>query len=60
MTEPGGAVDAAVALAGEMSSYAPLALGMAKLVLNTCTDVDHETGRRLERRIQAELLVRPL
>lgn len=55
LTEPGGAVDAAVALAGEMSSYAPLALGMAKLVLNTCTDVDHETGRRLERLGQSVL-----
>jgi len=55
VTEPGGAVDAAVALAGEMSSYAPLALGMAKLVLNTCTDVDHETGRRLERLGQSVL-----
>lgn len=45
----GTARDAAVALASEMERLAPLALGMAKLVLNTCTDVDHETGRRLER-----------
>lgn len=55
VTEPGGAVDAAVALAQEMTAYAPLALGMAKLVLNTCTDVDHETGRRLERLGQSVL-----
>ena len=55
VTEPGGAVEGAVALATEMMAYAPLALGMAKLVLNTCTDVDHETGRRLERLGQSVL-----
>lgn len=49
LVEQGTARDAAVALASEMERLAPLALGMAKLVLNTCTDVDHETGRRLER-----------
>ncbi len=45
----GAAVTEAVRLAGELTKHAPLALGMAKLVLNTCTDVDGETGRRLER-----------
>ncbi|MEM7095849.1 MAG: enoyl-CoA hydratase/isomerase family protein [Actinomycetota bacterium] len=45
----GEAVGGALALADELSAFAPLALGMAKTVLNTCTDVDHETGRRLER-----------
>ena len=55
VTEPGGALDGALALAQEMTAYAPLALGMAKLVLNTCTDVDHETGRRLERLGQSVL-----
>jgi enoyl-CoA hydratase len=55
LTEPGGAVDGAIALAQEMAALAPLALGMAKLVLNTCTDVDHETGRRLERLGQSVL-----
>ncbi len=55
LAEPGGAVDAALALAHEMTALAPLALGMAKLVLNTCTDVDHETGRRLERLGQSVL-----
>lgn len=55
ITEPGGSVDGAVALAKEMTAFAPLALGMAKLVLNTCTDVDHETGRRLERLGQSVL-----
>lgn len=51
----GQAVDAAVAMAGELAKHAPLALGMAKLVLNTCTDVDSETGRRLERLGQSVL-----
>ena len=55
VTEPGGVLDAAVALAEEMNAFAPLALGMAKLVLNTCSDVDHETGRRLERLGQSVL-----
>ena len=45
----GQAVDGAMALADKLAKFAPLALGMAKTVLNTCTDVDHETGRRLER-----------
>ena len=55
VTEPGAALEGALALAQEMAAYAPLALGMAKLVLNTCTDVDHETGRRLERLGQSVL-----
>ena len=55
VTEPDAVLDGALALAHEMTAYAPLALGMAKLVLNTCTDVDHETGRRLERLGQSVL-----
>ncbi|MCF7550891.1 enoyl-CoA hydratase/isomerase family protein [Pseudonocardia sp. WMMC193] len=51
----GGALDAAVAMAEKLAGMAPLALGMAKLVLNTCTDVDAETGRRLERLGQSVL-----
>ncbi|MYJ46227.1 MAG: enoyl-CoA hydratase/isomerase family protein [Acidimicrobiales bacterium] len=51
----GKAVDVALELAAEMEAFAPLALGMAKTVLNTCTDVDHETGRRLERLGQSVL-----
>ncbi|MGY1813263.1 enoyl-CoA hydratase/isomerase family protein [Blastococcus sp. SYSU D00820] len=51
----GGAVDGARELAERLSAFAPLALGMAKLVLNTCTDVDAETGRRLERLGQSVL-----
>lgn len=45
----GDAVAAARRVADQLLRVAPLAVGMAKLVLNTCTDVDAETGRRLER-----------
>jgi enoyl-CoA hydratase len=51
----GTVLDAARALAARLAELAPLALGMAKLVLNTCTDVDAETGRRLERLGQSVL-----
>jgi enoyl-CoA hydratase/carnithine racemase len=51
----GKAVEVALALARQLAEYAPLALGMAKLVLNSCTDVDSETGRRLERLGQSVL-----
>jgi enoyl-CoA hydratase len=51
----GQAVEVALALAEELAMRAPLALGVAKLVLNTCTDVDSETGRRLERLGQSVL-----
>jgi len=53
----GNALNAAKALAERLLAMAPLALGMAKLVLNTCTDVDSETGRRLERLAQSVLKV---
>ncbi|MFI4987434.1 MAG: enoyl-CoA hydratase/isomerase family protein [Alphaproteobacteria bacterium] len=36
-------------LAASLASKAPLALGMAKLVLNNCLSVDPDTGRTLER-----------
>ncbi len=39
----------AMDMARKLASKAPQALGMAKLVINTCADVDLETGRRLER-----------
>lgn len=52
---PGKAVDVAREMARQMTAFAPLALGMAKIVLNTCTDVDAETGRRLERLGQSVL-----
>lgn len=55
LTPKGGALDGAIAIARQLQSFAPLAIGMAKLVLNTCTDVDHETGRRIERLGQSVL-----
>ncbi len=55
VVEEGKAVDAARAMAERLCGLAPLAVGMAKLVLNTCTDVDAETGRRLERLGQSVL-----
>lgn len=36
-------------LARQLAGKAPLALGLAKLVLNACTNVDPDTGRNLER-----------
>ncbi len=51
----GGALEAARDIAKQLGQYAPLAIGMAKMVLNTCTDVDQETGRRLERLGQSVL-----
>jgi enoyl-CoA hydratase len=51
----GTTIDVALGLAAELAGFAPLALGMAKLVLNTCADVDAETGRRLERLGQSVL-----
>ena len=35
--------------AGELAAKAPQALGLAKLVLNACLNVDPDTGRNLER-----------
>lgn len=51
----GKALDVARTMADRLCAVAPLAVGMAKLVLNTCTDVDAETGRRLERLGQSVL-----
>lgn len=49
LTETGAALDEALRMANELAAKSPLAIGMAKLVLNTCAEVDLETGRRLER-----------
>src|SRR3990172_4186094 len=38
-----------LAVAKQLAGKAPLALGMAKIVLNSCLNVDPETGRNLER-----------
>lgn len=53
----GGAVDAALELAARLGEFAPLAVGMGKLVLNQCVNVDMETGRHLERLAQSVLKV---
>lgn len=39
----------AMELARQLAAKAPLALGLAKIVLNACLNVDPETGRNLER-----------
>ena len=39
----------AMAFARQLAEKAPLALGLAKLVLNACLNVDPDTGRHLER-----------
>jgi enoyl-CoA hydratase len=39
----------ATAFAEQLAAKAPLALGLAKLVLNACANVDPDTGRSLER-----------
>lgn len=49
LVDAGQAMDGAFEMARQLAAKAPLALGMAKLVINTCADVDLETGRRLER-----------
>jgi enoyl-CoA hydratase len=55
VSDEGQALAGALQLAAELGTRAPLALGMAKLVLNTCADVDSETGRRIERLGQSVL-----
>lgn len=49
LVDKGEAMAAAMEMARTLAAKAPLALGMAKIVINTCADVDLETGRRLER-----------
>jgi enoyl-CoA hydratase/carnithine racemase len=49
LVDAGQEMNAAMNMARQLATKAPLALGMAKLVINTCADVDLETGRRLER-----------
>ena len=49
LVDAGQEMQAAMEMARQLAAKAPLALGMAKLVINTCADVDLETGRRLER-----------
>lgn len=53
--EAGKVFDEAVHMATKLAAKSPLALGMAKMILNTCADVDLESGRRLERLGQSVL-----
>ena len=55
LVEAGTAVDEALVMADLLAAKAPLALGMAKMILNACAEVDLETGRRLERLGQSVL-----
>jgi enoyl-CoA hydratase/carnithine racemase len=45
----------AMAFAELLATKAPLALGLGKLVLNKCLDVDLDTGRTFERLAQSVL-----
>lgn len=51
----GTALDRALEFAGELAAKAPLAIGLAKLVINACVNADLETGRTLERLGQSVL-----
>lgn len=55
LVDAGSALDEALAMAEVLAAKSPLAIGMAKMILNTCADVDLETGRRLERLGQSVL-----
>jgi enoyl-CoA hydratase len=55
LVDAGAAVDEALRMASALAAKAPLALGMAKMVLNACAEVDLETGRRFERLGQSVL-----
>ena len=55
LVDAGTAVDEALSMAAALAAKSPLALGMAKLVLNACAEVDLETGRRMERLGQSVL-----
>ena len=52
---PDALMNHAVDFAESLAKKAPLALGMAKLVINQCLDVDLATGRNLERLGQSGL-----
>ena len=55
LVDAGKALDESVAMATALAAKSPLAIGMAKMILNTCAEVDLETGRRLERLGQSVL-----
>jgi enoyl-CoA hydratase/carnithine racemase len=54
--EPEKLMDGALELARHLLGRAPLAMGIAKHIINTCQNVDTETGRILERLGQSVLI----
>lgn len=54
--EPDGLREGTLAFARVLRERAPLALGMAKHVINTCRNTDTETGRLIERLGQSVLI----
>ncbi|HEY8458698.1 MAG TPA: enoyl-CoA hydratase/isomerase family protein [Actinopolymorphaceae bacterium] len=56
VVEPDQLEEAALALARQLMKGAPLAIGIAKHVINTCQNVDTDTGRILERLAQSSLV----
>ena len=54
--EPQALMDKTMAFARDLLTKAPQAMGMAKHIINTCQNVDTETGRLLERLGQSVLI----
>jgi enoyl-CoA hydratase/carnithine racemase len=54
--EPDQLMDGALEFARHLIGCSPLAMGMAKHIINTCQNVDTETGRILERLGQSVLI----
>ena len=48
--------DAAMDLARQLAAKAPLAMGLAKVIMNTCDSIDAASGRILERVGQSVLI----
>ena len=56
VSEPARLMGDALAFARDLLGKLPLAMGMAKHIINTCQNVDTETGRMLERLGQSVLV----
>jgi enoyl-CoA hydratase/carnithine racemase len=56
VAKPEGLMEAGLAFARDLCGRAPLAMGVAKHIINTCQNVDTETGRILERLGQSILI----
>ena len=54
--EPDQLLPSTLAFARKLLTKAPQAMGMAKHIINTCQNVDTETGRLLERLGQSVLI----